>query len=78
MLRERFDGVFRRNLVELDAPTRADKKREQKRLYKFKERQGAAFGGTAAQKLARKTEKVKRRNDDKESNAFLKHDLIMI
>jgi hypothetical protein len=40
--------VFRRNLIELDAPTRADKKREQKRRYKFKERQGAAFGGTVA------------------------------
>ena len=28
LLRERFDSVFRRNLIELDAPTKAEKKRE--------------------------------------------------
>ena len=35
LLRDRFDSVFRRNLVELDAPTVAEKKRQLKRSYKF-------------------------------------------
>ncbi len=60
MLRERFDSVFRRNLIELDATTKDEKRREQKRRYKYKERQGAAFGGTLAQKLQRKNEKLRR------------------
>ena len=51
LLRDRFDSVFRRNLIEMDAPTEAEKKRQRKMKYKFKERQGAAFGGTLAQKL---------------------------
>lgn len=50
-LRERFDSVFRRNLIELDAPSKALKKRDQKRMIKFKNRQGAAYGGTAGKKL---------------------------
>ena len=51
VLRERYDSVFRRNLVELDAPTKADKKRVKKHWFKFKERQGAAFGGTVTERL---------------------------
>lgn len=77
VIRERYDSVFRRNLVELDAPTKAEKRREQKVIYKFKERQGAGFG-TVAQKLAKQNEKLKRQNDDKSSRAFLKSDMIMI
>lgn len=78
LLRERFDGVFRRNLIELDAPTKDEKKRYKKTEFKFKQRQGAAFGGTVAAKLQKKNEKTRLRNNDRESNAFLKNDLIMI
>jgi hypothetical protein len=35
-------------MIEMDAPTEAEKKRQRKMKYKFKERQGAAFGGTLA------------------------------
>lgn len=78
LLRDRFDSVFRRNLIELDAPTQADKKRQRKLKFKYRERQGAAYGGTLAEKLARKNDKVKRKIKDKESQSFLKDDLIMI
>lgn len=70
--------MFRRNLIELDAPTKAEKKRYRKAEFKYKERQGSAFGGTLAQKLHKKNEKKRLRNNDKESNAFLKNDLILI
>ena len=76
LLRDRFDSVFRRNLIEMDAPTEAEKKRQRKLKYKYRERQGAAYGGTLASKLARKNEKQKRRIN--ESKSFLKDDLIMI
>ncbi len=76
LLRDRFDSVFRRNLIEMDAPTEAEKKRQRKLKYKYRERQGAAYGGTLASKLARKNEKQKRRIT--ESKSFLKDDLIMI
>jgi len=76
LLRDRFDSVFRRNLIEMDAPTEAEKKRQRKLKYKYRERQGAAYGGTLAEKLSRKNEKQKRRIN--ESKSFLKDDLIMI
>lgn len=59
LLREQFDGVFRRNLVELDAPTKDEKKRYIKRAYKFKNRNQAAYGGTVADKLAKENAKTK-------------------
>jgi hypothetical protein len=34
-LQDRFDSVFRRNLVEPQAPTEADKKRVKKQKYRF-------------------------------------------
>ncbi len=76
LLRDRFDSVFRRNMIELDAPTEAEKKRQRKLKYKYRERQGAAYGGTLAAKLARKNDKQKRKLN--ESKSFLKDDLIMI
>jgi|TARA_B110000285_G_C15017507_1_gene559800 hypothetical protein len=35
LLQERFDGIFRRNMVELDAPTLQEKKRQRKVTYKM-------------------------------------------
>jgi len=77
-MRERFDSVFRRNLVELDAPTNDEKKRSQKRMYKWRSRNTKAMGGTLAEKIKKKNDKLKRKNDEKSSNSFLKDDLIMI
>jgi hypothetical protein len=76
LLKDRFDSVFRRNLIEMNAPNEAEKKRQRKLKYQYRERQGAAYGGTLASKLARKNDKQKRRIN--ESKSFLKDDLIMI
>ena len=77
LLRDRFDSVFRRNLVELDAPTVAEKKRQLKRSFKFQARRSQAYGNMAT-KLAKKNAQKKRANDDKESHNFLKNDMILI
>ena len=77
-MRERFDSVFRRNLVELDAPTNDEKRKSRKREFKWRNRAGKGHGPTVAEKLKKKNDKVKRANDDKASNSFLKNDLIMI
>ena len=78
LLRDRFDSVFRRNLVELDAPTTAEKKRQRKMAYKFKDRAGAAYG-SLAEKLDKKNKKLKAKNDAREKKqGFLNDDLILI
>ena len=41
----------------MDAPTEADKKRQRKLKFKYRQRQGAAYGGTLAAKLSRKNDK---------------------
>ena len=73
LLRDRFDSVFRRNLVELDAPTTAEKKRQRKRAYKFKDRQGTAYG-SLAEKLDKKNKKLKEGegNEEESTNGFKK------
>ena len=79
LLRERFDSVFRRNLVEPDAPWEFDKKRQKKQKYKFKARQGAAFGGTVSERLMKKTRKGRQQLDDLQGKQdFLRDDLILI
>lgn len=35
LLQDRFDSIFRRNLIEPDAPTMAEKKRVRKQKYKI-------------------------------------------
>lgn len=76
-MRERFDSVFRRNLVEMDAPTKAEKKRQIKRGFKFKARKGGNYG-TLAEKLKKQNAKKKQANDEKESKEFLGNDMILI
>lgn len=78
LMRERFDSVFRRNLVELDAPTKDEARKTRKREFKWRNRSNAGHGGTLSEKLMKKNNKLKRKNDEKASNAFLKNDLIMI
>ena len=65
MMRERFDSVFRRNLVELDAPTEADKKRTRKAVFKWRNRWGAGHGPSVAEKLKKKNDRLKSKNNDK-------------
>lgn len=78
MLRERYDSIFRRNMVELDAPSKEYKRRDQKRQVKFKNRRGPAFGGTMSAGLAAENAKLKQNNKDKESRQFLQNDMILI
>lgn len=78
LLREHFDSVFRRNLVEPDAPREADKKRYRKAQYKFKDRNSTAYG-TLSKKLDKKNKKLKDKNDKLENKkGFLKDDLIYL
>jgi nucleolar protein 53 len=40
LLQDRFDSIFRRNLVEPDAPTQGQKKRQRKAAFKMHNRLG--------------------------------------
>jgi hypothetical protein len=42
LIEDRFDSIFRRNLVEPDAPTTADKLRQKKQKYKWRISVGSA------------------------------------
>ena len=75
LLQERFDGIFRRNMVELDAPTMQEKKRQRKVQYKMYQKVG-----TKARELHEANQELKRQNDMKEKS-FKKQkndDMIMI
>ena len=79
LLRERFDSVFRRNMVELDAPTTFEKKRQKKAQFKWRKRQGEAMGGTVAKKLSKKLKKQQADLDTRQGKqSFLKDDIILI
>ena len=83
LLRDRFDSVFRRNLVEID-PKDTERKRVLKAQHKFRMRQGAMFGGTLTARLDRKNKKMKAKLDEKErklesgTGLMLNDDIIMI
>ena len=78
LLRDRFDSVFRRNMVEMDAPTVAEKKRQRKMRYKFKDRHGGAYGSLTA-KLDKKNKKMKASLEEREGKlGVLNNDLILI
>ena len=66
LLQDRFDSIFRRNLVEPDAPAQNEKKRQRKLKYKMY----SAIGTTVAD-LHASTQELKRKNDEKEKG--LKH-----
>ena len=66
LLVDRFDSIFRRNLIEPDAPTQNEKKRQRKLRYKMHN----AIGTTVAD-LHEKNQELKRKNDEKEKG--LKH-----
>ena len=66
MLEDRFDSIFRRNLVEPDAPAQNEKRRQKKQRYKMVNRLG-----TKAEELQKETMALKKRNDEREKG--LKH-----
>ena len=77
-LRERFDSIFRRNLIEVEDTERTIAgRRKYKSSYKFKKRQGSVYG-TAVQKLDKKNKKKKAELDAKQKQGFLQDDLIML
>lgn len=76
-MRERFDDIFRRNLVELDAPTVNEKKRQIKRAYKFRDRKGG-LNKTVSEKMAKSNKIAKQKNDEKSSNKWMNSDMILI
>ena len=79
LLRDRFDSVFRRNFVELDAPTKHEKKRMRKAHFKWKERRTAAMGGTESEKRIKKLHKRQAKADEMQGKQdFLRDDLILI
>ena len=78
LLREHFDTRFRLGQVELDAPTKSEKKRSVKAQFKFKERRGGVYG-TLAEKLQKKNEKARKDYEEKKNKSgFLNQDLILI
>lgn len=65
-LRDRFDSIFRRNLLDVvDREHEAEMKRKVRGDYKFKKRSGAAYGSVAG-KLDKKNKKLKAKLDEKE------------
>ena len=76
--RERFDSVYRRNLLDVvDTVHEQEKKRKIKAAYKFKQRQGAAYG-TLAEKLDKKNKKKAAEIDARSKRGFLQDDLILL
>ena len=75
LLQDRFDSIFRRNLVEPDAPTQQEKRRQKKQKYKMVSRVG-----TKVADLQRETQELRKRNDAKQKGfkQIANDDLIMI
>lgn len=60
LLGDRFDSIFRRNLVEPDAPANNEKKRQRKLKYKM-----VTALGTKAAEMHKETAEMKRKNDER-------------
>jgi len=75
LLEDRFDSIFRRNLVEPDAPTQQEKRRQRKLKYKMVNKLGSV-----AEELHKETAIKKARNDQKErgQKEFVNQDVIML
>jgi hypothetical protein len=76
LLIERYDSIFRRNLVEPEMPLGGDKKRSRKGKYKWHN----SKGGTGAAALAQANSERKQKNTAKAAigPSLLKSDLILI
>ena len=74
LLLDNYDSIFRRNLLEPEAPEGADKKRQRKAKYKWHNKVGQV-----AEKLNKKNQKKRQKLDEQETGkGFLKNDLILI
>ena len=75
LLQDRFDSIFRRNLVEPDAPTNAEKRRQKKQKWKM-----VSKLGPKAAELHKENQAAKKRNDAKQKGfkQIANDDLIMI
>lgn len=77
-LRDRFDSVYRQNMLDVvDVVHESEKKRKIKAAYKFKQRSGGIYG-TVSEKLKRKNDKKQAELDARSKKGFLKDDLIML
>lgn len=61
LIEDRYDSIYRRNFVELDAPTKADKLRQRKQKYKWRVSQGSK-----TQELHQQNKALKEKNDRRE------------
>ena len=61
LLEDRFDSIFRRNLVEPDAPTQNEKRRQRKAKYKM-----VSKLGSVAADLHAETQVLRQKNDAKQ------------
>mmetsp|Transcript_5523 Transcript_5523/g.5047 ORF Transcript_5523/g.5047 Transcript_5523/m.5047 type:complete len:85 (+) Transcript_5523:956-1210(+) len=76
LMEERFDDIFRRNLVAPEAREGDDKKRNQKAKYKF---HTSKANKDVAQKLHEKNQKNKKRLEEKSKKGFTQNkDIILI
>ena len=75
LLHDRHDSIYRTNKVELDAPTKADKRRQKKLKSKWKSRIG-----NATAELHDKNQALKAKNDQKSRGTkdLVKDDVIII
>jgi hypothetical protein len=76
LLVERYDSIFRRNLIEPEMPLGGDKKRSRKGKYKWHN----SKGGTGATAMAKENSERKLKNTAKAASgpSMLKSDLILI
>ena len=76
LMLDRFDSVFRRNMIEPDVPLGADRKRNRKAKFKWHN----SKGGTGAAALDKKNKETKLKNEQKQAQgpSLLKNDLILI
>ena len=77
-MRERFDSVFRRNLLDLvDEEHEQRKKRDKKQRFKIKKRMGGVYG-TLAQKMDKKNKKKQAEIEAQSKKGFLHEDMILL
>jgi hypothetical protein len=76
LLVDRYDSVFRRNLIEPEVPIGGDRKRSGKAKYKWHN----SKGGTGAEKLHIKNQKAKQQIEKNLNTglSMLKSDIILI
>lgn len=76
LLVERYDSIFRRNLLEPEVPIGGDRKRSRKAKFKWHN----SRGGTGAEKLDKMNKKEKAALEKKAASgpSMLKSDLILI